>query len=407
MTTRKPRPLKLDNTTARAIRGPHKDGSDRWYWRADLYLSGERRRETLWTGWATRDDARQEVSSLLAQRNPVEAAQEERAGRASEVQTVKDLLEVYLWHEQSRIALWQKEEEVGNAAVRSGAAKRTRHSRDALAPLTYKSKRTSAGRIAKSRLASVPLHRLRTEDARFYVAESRYAPGSVRNDVALLRAAWRWGQKDDRSYTTGDVSWPDVVATPVRAKYTPTREEVERTLAAMPTGWARDVLFVQSVLGCRIGALARLRNVPSDVDCDRGKVRLKVKGHDRTIRVPDEVLDVLRPYVEAGEKERPLWGVSKGVVLKVADLDRSPWGRACDKAGVLRIKTHAIRRMVCNEWLASGVSVVLYARVLGHSPEEALRAYAAVQGDDEVAAFVKARGAQKGNVVPLASRRSS
>ncbi len=406
---RKPLAIKLDNTTARAIRGPHKDGSGRWYWRADLYVEGQRRRETVWSGWASRDDARREVSRLLSVRNPREAAREERDARRSDVQTVRDLLEVYMGAQEARVAIWRREEEAGEAAVARGAAVKVEHSRDALSKNTFEPRRSSARHVVRA-LGTLRLRHVTTDVMQRYVAvrlESG-APGSVRNEITTIKAAWAWASRDGRDYTKGiEVTWPQVLATPVREKYTPTREEVERANAQMPDGWQRDVIKVQSILGCRIGALARLPR--RDVNLARGTVRLKVKNHDRTVKVPDDVMDVLRPWVEAAEEHGTIWGVSPATVKNVMTVRKgrpTHWAKACAAASVQRFSSHGLRRLVSNEWIAAGVNVAVYARVLGHSPEEALRSYAAVQGADEAAAFQLARSVQQTNVVTLDRRHA-
>ena len=218
MATPKPRPLKLDTVTARTIRGPHKDGSGRWYWRADLYVPGERRRDVLWTGWGSREDVRKEVSRLMAQRNPVEAAQAERESRRSDVQTVQDLLEVFLGHEQTRVVIWEREEEAGEAAVARGAAETVKHSKDALSPRSFEPRRSAARQVVR-RLGAFRLGDLTGDELRLYVAErlGEAASGTVRNEVNVLSTAWAWGAKEGRPYTEGlTVRWPDVLAAPVR-----------------------------------------------------------------------------------------------------------------------------------------------------------------------------------------------
>lgn len=391
----KPKPIKLDTVTARAVRGPHRDGSGRWYWRADNYI-GEGKRETVWTGWATREESRQEVSRLLAAQDVREAARADRDARTGSIQTVTDLLELYLGAEAGRVDVWRQEERRGEEAVAKGAATVVLHSRDGLAPASYENKLLAGRHIAGDALGRIRLDRLQSDDLRDYAlrAQNDLSPGSVRNYVACLRGAWGWGAKNERGYTCdpSKLTWPRVVATPVREKYTPPRHEVEAALARMDPGWARDVLKVQSILGCRISALARLPR--RDVDLARGTVRLKAKRHDRVVQVPQEVIDVLRPWVEAAPDAGTIWRRSAATVKIVTNPSNndtpSPWARACEEAGVARPTSHGIRRMVCNEWMAAGVNVAVYARVLGHSPEEALRAYSAVSRENEADAFTAA-----------------
>src|SRR5262245_33324594 len=52
---KRPAPVVVEPIFARVIRGPHKDGSARWYWQARVFPEGEVQR-TVWSGWAHRDD---------------------------------------------------------------------------------------------------------------------------------------------------------------------------------------------------------------------------------------------------------------------------------------------------------------------------------------------------------------
>ena len=50
----RPKPWAMGRVRVRVHSGPRDDG--RWRWRADV-AAPEGRRETLWTGWGTRDEA--------------------------------------------------------------------------------------------------------------------------------------------------------------------------------------------------------------------------------------------------------------------------------------------------------------------------------------------------------------
>lgn len=179
----KPKPIKLDTVTARAVRGPHRDGSGRWYWRADNYI-GEGKRETVWTGWATREESRQEVSRLAAQ-DVREAAQADREARTGSIQTVTDLLELYLGAEAGRVDAWRQEERRGEEAVAKGAATVVLHSRDALAPASYENKLLAGRHIAGDALGRIRLDRLQSDDLRDYVTWD-YSGGGLQQPPPLL-----------------------------------------------------------------------------------------------------------------------------------------------------------------------------------------------------------------------------
>ena len=55
----RPKPAEVGEVRLGVLRGPRADG--RWYWRARR----KSMRDTVWTGWATRDEAMQAVAELV------------------------------------------------------------------------------------------------------------------------------------------------------------------------------------------------------------------------------------------------------------------------------------------------------------------------------------------------------
>jgi len=82
----RPAPIRVDKVSIRAVRGPHPDGSGRWYWRADKSI-GKRQREIVWQGWELPDTVAREVMKVLTGRPPTVTQ--------GDVQTIHDLLDCW------------------------------------------------------------------------------------------------------------------------------------------------------------------------------------------------------------------------------------------------------------------------------------------------------------------------
>ena len=93
---RKPAKVIVEPYRARAVRGPHKDGSGRWYWRAEVYRGQRGAGATVWTGWNDRAG----IAELLMGLATGEAAQNNDVDPT--VTTVRDLMECWVAAERSR-----------------------------------------------------------------------------------------------------------------------------------------------------------------------------------------------------------------------------------------------------------------------------------------------------------------
>jgi hypothetical protein len=60
---KRPAAIDLGDLHVSIVRGPNAEG--RWYWRAR-----DADRATVWTGWATRDEAAREGAAVLAKPKP-------------------------------------------------------------------------------------------------------------------------------------------------------------------------------------------------------------------------------------------------------------------------------------------------------------------------------------------------
>ena len=90
---KRPKVVRVGPARASAIRGPHRDGSGRWYWQGVVFDGVERVRRTLWSGWAHRAEVEVALAQLVAT-----GADLTEAPPASAIETVQDLLEVWVSH---------------------------------------------------------------------------------------------------------------------------------------------------------------------------------------------------------------------------------------------------------------------------------------------------------------------
>ena len=343
--------------TVRVVRGPHKADPKRWYWRADR--SGPDGRECVWTGWGTAAEVELQIAGRFS-----EGRLDDPVARArDEVRTVRDLLEVWVGHQEERAEAGRITESTREVYARVGR------------------------RICRQPLGSCALTELRAGRLERYVNQ-RLAAGaaaaSVRVELTVLKAAWDWGQQHD--LVPQRVLRKPEVKVPRGERFTPTREEWERVRAHLPEGWPRDVLALQGLLGCRIGALSWLKQ--EDVDLERELVTLRNKGKTRTVPLPPEAREILSRWVRPGGTGRVFHAASASTIRST--LGTRHLRAACAAARVPYFTPHGLRRMVERELALAGVPIQTFAAILGHCPQVALSAYSAVRKEDMRAAFSQA-----------------
>ncbi len=353
---RKPAKLVVGPIRARAIRGPHKDGSGRWYWRAEQHQSSKTK--TIWTGWATRKDASQHLAAIVAAgpEQPTPAPQVE--GEACIV--VRDLLECWVAYIQERGDL-----AAYTVAIYQGAARRM------LRPL---------GSVRLAQLSKRTLEQFRDQALR-----SGRATSTVHLDLRVFGLAWRWGRElgivPDREQAIPSVK---IRPSPKRSRYTPTRAEILQVLDAAD-GWKRIALLLLYATGARPGEIARL--TWGDIDLERGLVYL---GRHKGSRKTGERIAPLHPDVIAELRQ---WGPGQGrVLLRSPETVRSGhWLPPLIKAaGVQRWTLYGLRRAAVDAMIRAGVDVATAASITGHSIKVMLQFYRKVTEDDRRAAVLKA-----------------
>jgi len=336
----KPAPFSIGKIRIRAVRPPKADDPRRWYWRA---MRG--RKETIWTGRATRDEAEAAVLSIAI---GLAGGEDIRRGLDSEAQTVADVLAYYLGDCQERVDAGQLKETTLKG---------------------YKSQR------ARIRLALGPLlvARLTSREIERWVRgllSRGAAPLTVRGDIILLRAALAWAASVGLCDPL-DLSWPRVGADRVREKPTPTREQVFavwRELAPWPD--EQDAFLFLASTGARQGELNGL--LWKDVDLRNEQVALTGKTGRRLVPIAGDCLAMLRRRRMASLSDGPVFGSrARGITLCQRKLPV-----ACEAAGVPRLTPHAIRRFVSSELIERGTDPRTYEAIMGHTLQVGLRDYA-------------------------------
>ncbi len=365
----------------RAIRGPHADDGARWYWRAERYDPDTRKRETLWTGWASRADAEALVTRLAA-----DAPREARRVDSSQIATVRDLLECWLWH-------------VENVGGRKGPVKPS-----SLRIYTYGARRL-LGALADVRVdrLTVPV----VSDYRDARLRDDTAPATVASELRVLGHAYRWWA--DRSPRPLP-PFPRVTVKErgVRNRYTPSRGEALAVLGHLD-GWAYVAGVLLFATGARPG---EVRDLTWDrLDLTRGEAHLDGKTGPRTVPLGPDVVRVLDRW--RSERAEASGGGSADTVLGLTVLSfNSYFGprllrSACEAAGVPVFTPYGLRRAAVNAMARAGVDVATAASVTGHSVEVMLRKYREVTDEDRRAA-VRAAGLgslSSGDVLAFPKRR--
>lgn len=335
---------------ARVLRGPHRDGSGRWYWRARIFEHGGER--TVLTGWYTRDALLEAVHELI--RTGLQPPPPDEGV----VETVRDLLEHWVAAQEHRVdtsATWRRN-------ARNSGRRLCR----------------AIGGVYLERVDRAVIERYRDTTLR------ELASGTVRQDVKMLRAAWRWGRE---LRLVPNVELPSVrlQLRPAREPYTPPPDDIRRVLEQMDDAWPRLVLVLLFGTGARIGEIAALRW--RDIDLEAATLHVRGKTGSRVVPLHRQVLEVLETW-GAGEPDAGLFGVSPKYVTAKFGAHHLP--RACDAAGVRRFTPKDVRSGAVDALYRPGLDPAAAGAILGHSPVVALQYYRRVTLDDRRATAAKA-----------------
>lgn len=363
---KKPANVVVEPVHATPIRGPHKDGSGRWYWQARLFQGERGGHRTIWTGWARRDEVAPELVKLIADQGLDRPPEPDGT-----VETVRDLMETWVAAQLARAApsvTWKR------SAKRSGSR---------LCALI--------GDVHLDRLGDDDVDGYRDRSLRTEANPKGFASATVKQDLKMLSAAWRWGRK--RNMTPNrDLPRTQLEVTPTRAKLTPTREEIVRVIQAMDEGWPRLAILLLFATGARPSEVARL--TWGQLDLERGAVTFtKTKTRkDRTAPLHAQVVAELRQWLPRERDVDPgegIFGVSWKVVR--AKLGHRHLRQACADAKVTRFTPYGLRRAAVDAFRRAGVDPKTAASITGHSIVVMLQEYASASDADRSAALARTR----------------
>ncbi len=175
-----------------------------------------------------------------------------------------------------------------------------------------------------------------------------------------------------------------------REKFTPTQAEWAILIDHLRTRrpWAYKLLLIQGCTGARIHEVARLPwRAVNFGDCEI-RVPARTKTGSRGVSIPESLRDFFAETPEAERVGRILGEVSEGTIKC---LIYEYLHEACDAVGIPYIGgTHALRRMVVDEYYRNGAEVGTVAAQLGMSPVTALKAYRRATTADRALAVARA-----------------
>jgi len=340
----------------RAVRGP--DDRGRWYWQATAYNPTTRKRPTVWSGWASAERVEREVLAIVSERPTDDPSSH---ADADDIRTVLDLMEAWS-AEQAR--------------------------RGDLSSNTVRIYLTCARHVVGAPIARCRVKRLRRVDLERYRdlrLRSGGAPRTVKQEISVIRSAWRW-YLDLAGLPSVALPTVRVDVRPVRSRHTPSPSEVLAVLEHLE-GWARLAVVILYATGGRPG---EVRDLTWDrVDLDRELVVLDGKTGARTVPLSADAaraLAVHRP--EAADPSARVLTCKRSTFDSY--LGPHALRIACAAAGVTRFTPYGLRRAAVDAMARAGVDIGTAAAIAGHSPEVMLKHYRTVSADDRRRAIEKA-----------------
>jgi integrase len=238
--------------------------------------------------------------------------------------------------------------------------------------------------MALKKLTSTYLFELRDQLA------MTFAPRTVRADLKVLRQATAWGASHGVEVPVLD--FRSVMKRGRRDKErvnrdrTPTHEEVAALYADLKRTGMRLGLFIAWKSGARVGEVGALRWCDVYTNADGAWVSFpQGKTGPRVFPITDEdfrEIQAARPAHAADTDPmftRSFANSSAALVV------------ACEARGIEPFTFHGLRRLMTDTCQRRGVDVGTYAAMVGHTPEEALRAYRRPTVEDLRAALLKIR----------------
>jgi integrase len=366
----RPKPFRVTGTdvSVRVAEGPREDG--RWRWRADHQVGDKR--PTVWSGWATQEEAERAVVAALKPQPEPEPVQ-----LAPELVTVRDLLETWSASIEDRADLTER----SKRSMDNAGKRLLQH---------------GLGEVRVELVDRGTLERWRDAALRAGIAGS-----TASRDLKRLRQAWDWAREigEIPNRMLPRVCVPKRLRAPVYTHYTPSRAEMGRLLEAVRPDWVRRSLILLASTGARIGEIATLTWGSVAADC----ASIEVCGKTGPRRVP------LHPTVAAevarwarGPDEASVLGVKANTA--VVHTQRK-LAEASLELGLPRVSPNGFRRAMTDALYDAGALPDVEAAILGHSAQTALEHYRKVgeraKAQAVVAAGIELPRAPRGEAIPF------
>ena len=367
MARRKPRNIRIGAVGVYVIRGPRQDR--RCYWQATATVAGQRK--TIWSGWATREEAeRAGCETRAALPTDLGSAEAGAKHEAEAGLTVAALLE--RWIEDCS-------------------------KRPYIAAMTRKNYTAAATNLTRL-VGGYRLTEISIVETQGYL-NARHAEGvKVRSawyELGLLRTAWRWGRAarlhEEPLHLPAKTS---VKLEKIQAPR-PTREQAWATWDELRANsapkWLVRTYLLGLVTGARTGELHAVR--VGDIDLEAGTVRIgrdmeheeRTKTGSRVIHLDDAGVEVLRPYVEGrADDERFIGPRAKSTISRAHNYLQA----ACRSVGAPIHALYGLRRSATDAYYEAGATPEEEAAALGHTADTAQKHYRRM-GDEQARAAAR------------------
>ena len=396
----KPSIIIIEPIRARPIRGPHKEDPRSFYWRPEHHHDGIT--DTFKSFWATRQEARERLTELLAAKGIDRMVEERRVvrGEVTHLSTVEHLMRAWYawWLDKDgakpatlkiyRYAARRLVSHIGDVRVaRLDLPVLEQYRRDRQrawrVDLQQQIEKTGAALIEAKAAAEAPdaretahrhLRHLQTRLARLERRQAQPVLSTLAVEFKALRAAWNWAQERIDGFPRHRL--------PIRSVAPSSKDLEEATDDYRPSvadfwaaterldGWAKRACLLLAATGARKTEIATARW--EGFDPAEGTLVVEGKTGTRTVGLTESSVEMLLEV-------RPSPPVGRIISEVKASTVGSYLGKrvraACEEAGVRPFTVHGIRRMVTDKLYSSGVDPSVAAKLLGHSPKTALKHY--------------------------------
>jgi len=225
-------------------------------------------------------------------------------------------------------------------------------------------------RHVSAALGTVPAEAVDQDAVTRYLAGRKAAPGTVRKELGILRAALVFCARQRLIGTAPHISLP--TAPPPRDRRL-NRDEFDRLLAACKAHHVRLFVLMGWHTAARAGAILGLRW--SDVDLKGRKIHYTAAGRQKR-RATVPINDTLLPALQEAQQAALTPFVIEYGGKPVASIKKA-FATACDRAGLVDVSPHVLRHSAACAMCEAGVPLEAVAQFLGHSsPSVTFRIYA-------------------------------